>query len=567
MSTRIAMAIAIATVLPARDAAATAIGIDAGTLVWNGEVQAERLDAVASTGAAWVRVNFRLDVFAGPEDPGFLAAYDQIVDGFLARGISVYGLINDEAVASDAPRDSSEFVGAYVGTAVAIVDHFKDRVRVWELFNEPNDWAGGSSARLPAWRFAELLQETYLAIKHHGGHAADPCWQVTLLSGPLFSFDGVTGAEYLADTYWYGRNTLAWDWTHEATGRYPLDGVGYHLYVGQGLDSSRGDVAASLLANLDAVDAVVRANEGSSLPIWISELGWRADVVGADEQAERLALGMSTLAAHPAVAGALYFQLQDFPDNEWGVFAGGGLDAAHRRPAADRVGEAAWALRPDDAAHVLGIAGPDAIEASTSRTIAVTLENRGAATWPAGGAVRVGAASGCPSATTTNQLVWEPIDGYATDAADARAFLPAEVAPGEAIEVAIPVRAPATPGTYRFAARMVDEGVAWFGTTGSLEIAVAPDDGDPSNDPDPLRSDQVPPPGDGDGVPAGCSATRGTDGAVAIVLVLVLVAIRPSGRRPSSAGSCRRPCGGAGSPGRRRAPPRPPAGPPSSGAS
>lgn len=538
MRTRAAIALAITIGLgigAPRRAAAFGVGIDAGTMVWDGEVQTDRLDAVASTGAAWVRVNFRLDTFAAADDPAFLAAYDRVVDGFLARGIEVYGLINDEAVpAPRPPLDSTELVDAYAAAAVTIVDHFKDRVRVWELFNEPNDWAGGDSARLPAWRFAELLQTTYLAIKHDAGHAADPCWQVTLLSGPLFSFDGASSADYLADTYWYGRNTLAWDWTHAETGHYPLDGVAYHVYVGQGLDSSRDDVAAAVRANIDAIDAVVRGEEGGSLPIWISEFGWRADLVGDDEQAERLALGMQTLAANPAVAGALYFQLQDFPANEWGVFSAGGFDAPHRRPGADRLGALARALAPDDAAHVTAVSAPASIEAGTARTVVVTIENRGAATWPAGGAVRLGAAAGCPIATAHNQLAWEPTDGYASAVDDARALLADDVAPGASVDVAIPVRAPAEPGSYRFAARMVDEGVAWFGTTGQASIDVTPDDGDPNND---NQDDTGSPGGDDAPSPGGCRATGGGSDlgpGLALVLGLALSSRRSRARRAAS---------------------------------
>lgn len=62
----------------------------------------------------------------------FFAAYDQIVDAYVSRGLRVYGLINDEAVASAAPLGSEEFVTAYVGAATAIIEHYKDRVRVWD---------------------------------------------------------------------------------------------------------------------------------------------------------------------------------------------------------------------------------------------------------------------------------------------------------------------------------------------------------------------------------------------------------------------------------------------------
>src|SRR5204862_2942170 len=104
----------------------------------------------------------------------------------------------------------------------------------------------------------------------------------------------------------------------------------------------------------------------------------------------------------------------------------------------------------------------------------------------------------------------------ATSVDDARALLAEDVAPGASVEVGISVRAPDVPGTYRFAARMVDEGVAWFGTTGTAAIAVTPDDGDPTND----NPDQINPVASGGGCNAG-----GADAGLVVVLVLVLVAI------------------------------------------
>ena len=65
-----------------------------------------------------------------------------------------------------------------------------------------------------------------------------------------------------------------------------------------------------------------------------------------------------------------------------------------------------------------------------------------------------------------------PLSKAALQSADARVFLPRDVAPGESIDVHIPVRAPDAPGTYTFAARMVDEGVAWFGATATATVTV-----------------------------------------------------------------------------------------------
>ena len=48
---------------------AIAVGIDGGSTVWEGAVLEERIDAVASTGARWVRINFRLDAWSAIDDP------------------------------------------------------------------------------------------------------------------------------------------------------------------------------------------------------------------------------------------------------------------------------------------------------------------------------------------------------------------------------------------------------------------------------------------------------------------------------------------------------------------
>lgn len=327
------IALATAVLLAPSPAAATEIGIDGGAVLWDGVIDEGRFDAVESTGASWVRLNFRLDRWEAPDEE-WLATHDRIVDAYLARGVQVIGLLNDELIDGSIDRNSEAFVAAYVPRAVAVIDHFKDRVRVFEVINEPNDWAGGTTPRFAPYWFARVLQETYLEVKHHAGHLEDPCWQVTLLSGPLFSFDGTTAADYLDEVYAIGRGQLAWDWVREQTGRFPLDGVGYHLYVAQGAEDSLDDVRARTLGNIAAIRDVITAH-GDDVELWVSEFGWRADAVGEDGQAARLRAGFEAMRDSGHVAVALYFQLADFPDNQWGVYASGGFDASHRRPAAD----------------------------------------------------------------------------------------------------------------------------------------------------------------------------------------------------------------------------------------
>ena len=444
---------------------ATEAGIDVGWVVSNGAV-IDRLPAVDSLGVRWVRINFRLDIWDAP-DAAWFAAYDQAVDGFIARGYQVYGLINDEAVASAHPHGSGGWIADYTANATAIIDHFKDRIRTFEIINEPNDWAGGSSARFTPRAFAKILQDTYLEVKHHDGHLGDRCWNVELVSGALFSFDDNSGADYLAEVYAAGRNELAWDWTHEHTGSYPLDGVGYHMYVAQGSDYPLASVRAGMHANLDAMTNVVVANEGYAKPFYVSEWGFRADAVGEDGQADRMAAGFDAMNDYGNVSLGLYFALQDFPGNPWGVYD----EAMNRRPVADRLAEVGESLRPALGAAVVNVTAP-VLEAGQLGDVVVTLENRGAQAW--NDELRLGAATGCPDAAAENAIAWEPTVGYASSIADARVFLAQPVPPGGTIDVHVPVRAPAEPGAYTFAARMVHEGVAWFGATAQVTIDVVP---------------------------------------------------------------------------------------------
>ena len=272
---------------------------------------------LASSGAGWVRLNFMLGPYDSPEDPAWEAAFRTIVDGLTGQGLQVYGLIGAESVSSAAEVGSDAWLDDYAYNFVAIVDRFKDTVRVWESFNEPNNWVADSTPALSPERFSLLLERVYLETKHYNGHAGDPDWQVTLVSGPLFTHDLDNGATYLSDTWWYGRNTGAWDWVHANTGGYPLDGVGAHLYVAQG-DTTPGPIAAGIEANLAAMQAVID-EEDPGKRLYLSEVGWSSDYVGEAGQADATGHALSVLRDDPRVALTAWFTVADWPGAAWGL--------------------------------------------------------------------------------------------------------------------------------------------------------------------------------------------------------------------------------------------------------
>jgi hypothetical protein len=125
--------------------------------------------------------------------------------------------------------------------------------------------------------------------------------------------------------------------------------------------------------------------------------------------------------------------------------------------------------------------------AGASGHVAVALENAGAAPWRSDGELGIQLASHWLD-ERGNPIVW---DGP-------RAALPRPLAPGEAIELDLPIRGPIPPGRYRLAVDLVDEGRLWFAEVGNdpleREIDVAPRigrrlavlDGDVPNQEEPL---------------------------------------------------------------------------------
>lgn len=281
---------------------------------------------IRETGAGWARVNFRLGPHDSPEDPVWQAKYQAIVDSYVAQDVEVYGLIGGESFTSAGALGSDAWLDDYAIAFVKIIDLFKDRVRVFESFNEPNDFAGGTVAQLPPERFAAVLERLYLETKVNAGHADDPAWQVTLVSGPLFSFDGVDAADYFAAVYAAGRAQGAWDFVCGATGSFPLDGIGYHVYVREDPAATEAEVAAALRANTDAILAASDAGEtgcptaAPSKQLWMSEVGWNAEYTGEAIQARNVGVLFDAYRDDPRMAVFFWFTIDDFPGGPYGLF-------------------------------------------------------------------------------------------------------------------------------------------------------------------------------------------------------------------------------------------------------
>jgi fibronectin type 3 domain-containing protein len=108
-------------------------------------------------------------------------------------------------------------------------------------------------------------------------------------------------------------------------------------------------------------------------------------------------------------------------------------------------------------AAVVGVSAPSSVSAGSSFSATITMNNNGTTTWTADGTPH-GLGSQAPQDNTT----W----------GTTRVALPGNIGPGGNCAFTRTFTAPATPGTYAFDWKMVEDGVQWFGATATHTITV-----------------------------------------------------------------------------------------------
>jgi hypothetical protein len=292
------------------------------------------LPLMRQAGATWVRINFRLGggyrswTGLGAGGRTALAAYDEVVAAAEAEGLQVLGLLSNEtwhggqaewsAGSAEAAGGDGEnaYLRAFVEAAATLGRHFAGRVAAWEVWNEPDAWTQapgpgryqGGTFMYPS-NFAWLLARAYAALRTAAGDG------VQVISGGLFGHDiggsRTTGAGYLRATYEAGRRLAGWEAMRERYGSYPLDGVGYHLYVDQGGPAS----ARTLSAYLDDVRRASAAYEGraEAKAMHVTEFSWPSDGVGEALQAQNLETAYEAFRRAGDVARGYWGAVYDIP--------------------------------------------------------------------------------------------------------------------------------------------------------------------------------------------------------------------------------------------------------------
>ncbi|HSV74343.1 MAG TPA: beta-galactosidase [Chthonomonadales bacterium] len=225
-----------------------------------GHAAMERAAALArAAGVKWTRMEMlwhRIEPERGRFDWSF---YDRVVETALRNGISIYGLIT---YWSRWTRPyTPEGIADYARYCHALVTRYGDRIKHWEIWNEPNIffWTG------PREMYADLLKAAYAAIKE-----ADP--EAVVLGCSTAGID----TAFIRQVMDAGA---------------PFDVLTIHPYRGHFAEES-------FMRELRDVAALTARGGGAPKPVWITEMGWPTQLIdGVTEREQAGLLARSYLAA------------------------------------------------------------------------------------------------------------------------------------------------------------------------------------------------------------------------------------------------------------------------------
>lgn len=248
----------------------------------------EAAGLMKDAGVGMVRVDFLWQDVEPRRGCFDFTKYDRIVDILSGKGIEILGILGyaaDWASPSgswnDSPLDNSLFI-AY---ARVVVERYKDRIRHWEVWNEPDSsvyWKNQDGLK----RYCVLLKEVYGVLKE-----VDP--GCTVLNGGL--------THSLANV-----NRL-----YDSGGKGSFDALNIHIFENP---ADTAAAATRVKAYVRACAKVMRRNGDGDKKIWVTETGcpgvrrgkrvknwWMGENPDEERQAEWLGLLFDTLLAEPQV--------------------------------------------------------------------------------------------------------------------------------------------------------------------------------------------------------------------------------------------------------------------------
>ncbi|MDB6021323.1 MAG: hypothetical protein JWQ04_1180 [Pedosphaera sp.] len=330
------------------------VGVDGGWVV-NSDgspgLTPAQCSAYTAAGVGWLRIEFRLVNNNTTWNSTMLSYYDTVINNARAAGLQINGLIDNTSWpggqsiwdANNYENTGGNGANSYTtsfatGAVNPIVAHFHDRIKQYEIWNEPSTWTTqngtqytGASFMYPSV-YAQLVTSAWIAV--HETLGISDCKVIT---GGIFGHTTLpsndpnyanqnSGASWLTSMFQMGNNSVVncFNSARSKYGQYPMDGYGEHLYIDYNIQTTSADVSQyfGLVRNAyRAYDTSARANT------YMTEFGWNSSQCGVTYQADNLATAFSTMnvgGSGAYIKYASWFTWKDGGAGDYGVLYSNG---------------------------------------------------------------------------------------------------------------------------------------------------------------------------------------------------------------------------------------------------
>jgi len=344
----ISLVLAAGALLTVSARAAGPIGVDGGWVVSNGGavyLSPSIAAAYSANGVGWLRIEFRLVNGYTNWNSTMLGYYDTAINNAIAAGLQVDALIdytswpgsqstwNANNHENTSGNGDNSYVDNFAANAVnPIVAHFHDRIKLYEIWNEPSTWSTHSGSTYSGGTFVYPSVYSWMLTKSwQQVHVTLGYTDCKVISGGIFGHTDLagtdpnynsenSGAGWLTRVFQQGTSSAVNSFlsSKNTYGTYPADGYGQHLYIDYNIQTTSGDV--STYGGL--VRSAYTAYDSSSKGTYMTEFGWTTANVTQSIQAANLTTTFNWCnvgATSAYVKYASWFTWQDGGAGDYGL--------------------------------------------------------------------------------------------------------------------------------------------------------------------------------------------------------------------------------------------------------
>ncbi|MDQ4070537.1 MAG: beta-galactosidase, partial [Actinomycetota bacterium] len=269
--------------------------------MWESDADLRRdLDEMVAVGAQWIRLDLNWSSIEPTRGNFSWSNTDRVLEAVASRGVKVVAILHTVPAWARAPGTDNQFyppldAADFANYAGRTVDRYSNRIKVWEVGNEPNTrrfWQPQPDAAA----YTALLKLTYTAIK-----TADP--GATVLSAGLSpATDAVDGSKISPATFLRR--------IYENGGQGSFDVVAIHPYSFPARPIDPATVNWNTFHRMPLLYDLMLRNGDGDKKLWITEFGaitgTAAGAVSETEHAAIITDAFHAMAQLPFVGGPMF---------------------------------------------------------------------------------------------------------------------------------------------------------------------------------------------------------------------------------------------------------------------